>query len=154
MNETASDTLPEKLANCLAISLLTLRVALGGFLLVWGLEKLITPATIVGLYKEIYFFDAPLTLLYAAGILECVLALAVIVGIYRTYSYGIAFLLHAFTVVFTIQWIVDPWGLISGKPQYLFLASVPVLAAFFVLFFLRDWDTYTLDERRAAGPGA
>ncbi len=151
MNETASDTLPEKLANRLAISLLTLRVTLGGFLLVWGLEKLITPATTVGLYKEIYFFDAPLALPYAAGILECVLALAVIVGIYRTYSYGIAFLFHAITVVFTIQWIVDPWGLISGKPQYLFLASVPVLAAFFVLFYLRDWDTYTLDARRAAG---
>ncbi len=136
MNETTSEALPENLARRLSISLATLRVALGGFLLVWGLEKLITPATTVGVWKfeEIYFFDAPLTLPYAAGILECVLALAVIVGIYRTYSYGIALLFHAITVVFTIQWIVDPWGLISGKPQYLFLASVPVLAAFFVLF--------------------
>ncbi len=151
MNETTSEALPENLARRLSISLATLRVALGGFLLVWGLQKLITPATTVGLYKEIYFFDAPLALVYAAGILECVLALAVIVGIYRDYSYGLAFLLHAITVVFTIQWIVDPWGLISGKPQHLFLASVPVLAAFFVLYWLRDWDTYTLDARRAAG---
>ncbi len=151
MNETANDTLLEFLASRLAISLLTLRVALGGFLLVWGLEKLLIPAEAVSLYKKFYFLDVPHAFSYGAGVLECLLAMAVIVGIYRTYSYGIAFLLHATTVVFTIQWIIDPWGLISGEPQHLFLASVPVLAAFFVLFYLRDWDTYTLDERRAAG---
>ncbi len=151
MNETTSHTQPENLARRLSISLATLRITLGGFLFVCGLEKLLIPAKAVSLYKKFYFLDVPHEFSYGPGVLECLPALAVIFGIYRAYSYGAAFVLHLITVVFTIHRIIDPWGFITGNPQHLFLASIPVLAAFFVLYWLRDWDTYTLDARRAAG---
>jgi hypothetical protein len=39
--------------------------------------------------------------------------------------------------------------LISGEPQHLYLAAVPILGAFAALYLLRDLDSFSFDEWRA-----
>ena len=47
--------------------------------------------------------------------------------------------------------LIDPWGLIGGEVKHLFLAGVPVLAAFAALYMLREMDLWTMDGRRQRG---
>lgn len=130
-------------------SLVTLRVALGVFLLVWGLDKFILTSRSIEIYDYFYGMAASEGLAYALGGLESLLALAIIIGVFRRWSYGIGLLVHAATTVATFRLIVDPWGLISGEPQHLFFAAIPILAAFIVLYLLRDLDYFSFDGWRA-----
>jgi uncharacterized membrane protein YphA (DoxX/SURF4 family) len=152
MSSTETESLEPGLRRRFGVALAILRIALGLFLLVWGLEKFIAPQTSIAIYDYLYGVSASSALTYGLGSLESLLALAIVVGAFRRWSYGIGLLAHAATVIATVRQIVDPWGLISGEPQHLFLAAVPILAAFAALYLLRDLDCFSFDEwRRTAG---
>lgn len=139
----------------MALALAVLRISLGVFLLVWSLEKFFIPQTTVGIWKGFYLIDIGPSVPYVIGALESVLALAITVGLWRRVSYGAGLLLHFVSVAATWKQLVDPWGLLSGgRPNHLFLAGVPVLAAFLALYLLREADVWTLDGRRLQGPAA
>lgn len=93
--------------------------------------------------------SAPNVAAYLLGALESLLAIAIIIGAFRRWSYAIGLLVHTATVVVTVRLIIDPWGLISGEPQHLYLAAVPILASFIALYLLRDLDAFSFDEWRA-----
>jgi uncharacterized membrane protein YphA (DoxX/SURF4 family) len=133
----------------IALALLILRITLGLFLLLWGLEKLIIPERTVGIYD--HFYGIPMTTAVAPvlGVLQVALSLALLVGLWRRWSYGLATLVHAYSVIASWQPLIDPWGLIWGEVKHLFLAGVPVLAGFVVLYMLRDLDLWTVDGQRA-----
>lgn len=138
-------------ARTLALALAILRISLGGFLLIWALEKFAVPQGTVGIWKAFYLVEIGPTLPYIIGALETVLAIAIIVGLWRKWSYGLGLGFHTISVVSTWKQLIDPWGLyLFERPQHLFLAGVPVLAAFVTLYLLRDWDAWTVDGRRAA----
>ncbi len=139
---------PTPLERRVALALLILRVTLGLFLLLWGLEKLIIPARTVGIYD--HFYGIPMTTAVAPvlGVLQVALALALLAGLWRRWSYGLATLIHAFSVIASWRPLIDPWGLIGGEVKHLFLAGVPVLAGFVVLYMLRDLDLWTIDGQR------
>ncbi len=145
---TTSVSVDPNLAKRLGVALVILRVSLGVFLLVWGLEKFIIPDRSIAIYGFFYGLSATKAVTYVAGALECLLALAIIIGAFRRWSYGLGLLLHAVTTIATAKLIIDPWGLISGEAQHLFFAAVPLLAAFLALYLLRDCDTYSFDARR------
>ena len=146
---TTAAAVDSNLTKRLSAALVILRVSLGVFLLVWGLEKFIIPDRSIAIYDFFYGLSATRAVAYVAGALESVLALAIIIGAFRRWSYGIGLLVHAATTLATARLIIDPWGLISGEPQHLFFAAVPMLAAFLALYLLRDWDTYSFDARRS-----
>jgi hypothetical protein len=50
--------------------------------------------------------------------------------------YGLGLLLHAISTLVTYEQLLFPFG-----ENHLFIASIPVLAAFIVLFLLRRQDT-------------
>jgi uncharacterized membrane protein YphA (DoxX/SURF4 family) len=158
MSQTATASFDPRLRRRFGAALAILRIALGLFLLVWGLEKFIVTERSVAIYGYFYGVSASTAVTYALGALESVLALAIIIGAFRRWSYGIALLVHAATTAATARLIIDPWGLISGEPQHLYLAAVPLLAAFAALYLLRDLDEFSFDawragaERRTAGP--
>jgi len=133
----------------LGASLAILRVALGVFLLVWGLEKFILTSRSVEIYDYFYGIAASEAFAYVLGGLESLLALAIVIGAFRRWSYGIGLLVHSATTVATFRLIIDPWGLISGEPQHLFFAAVPILAGFIALYLLRDLDYFSFDGWRA-----
>lgn len=149
MSQTATALFDPRLRRRFGAALAILRIALGLFLLVWGLEKFIVTERSAAIYGYFYGVSASTAMAYALGALESVLAVAIIVGAFRRWSYGIGLLVHAATSVATVRLIIDPWGLISGEPQHLYLAAVPILAAFAALYLLRDLDEFSLDAWRA-----
>ena len=132
----------------IALALLILRVSLGLFLLLWGLEKLVIPERTVGIYDKFYGIPMTTALAPLLGIAQIALALALLAGLWRRLSYGIATLLHAYSVIASWQSLIDPWGLIGGEVKHLFLAGVPVLAGFTALYLLRELDLWTFDDWR------
>ncbi len=128
-------------------ALAVLRVSLGVFLLAWGLEKFAIPAATEGIWAKFYGVGLAASLVPVVGALESALALAITVGLWRRASYGLGLLVHAVSAFSSWRQLLDPWGLRSGgPPNHLFLAGVPVLAGFVVLYLLRSRDTWTLDE--------
>jgi uncharacterized membrane protein YphA (DoxX/SURF4 family) len=143
MNDTSSS--PRRLAVALAI----LRISLGGFLLLWALEKFFIPQTTVSIWDRFYQIPIGASLPYIIGGLEAVLSVAILVGLWRRWSYGLGLGLHTISVVATWKQLLDPWGLyLNERPQHLFLAGVPVLAAFVALYLLREYDVMSLDGKR------
>jgi putative oxidoreductase len=128
-------------------ALAVLRVSLGVFLLLWGLEKFAIPATTVTIWARFYGVGLAASLVPLVGALESVLAVAITVGLWRRVTYGLGLLLHAVSVLSSWRQLLDPWGLRSGgPPNHLFLAGVPVLAGFVALYLMRARDAWTLDE--------
>ncbi len=125
----------------LAASLLLLRLTLGVFFLQWGIEKFVVPATTTAIFRNFYGLsvDGSLPMLLGAG--QVVLALALLAGFVPRITYGLVALLHLVTVIVSIPRILSPWNPVSN---HLFIAGVPILAAFVALYLLRDHDRWTL----------
>ncbi len=133
----------------LAVALAVLRISLGGFLLLWALEKFFIPETTVAIWDRFYLIPIGPALPYVIGALEALLSIAIIVGLWRRWSYGLGLVLHTISVVATWKQLIDPWGLyLNERPQHLFLAGVPVLAGFVVIYMLRDYDVLSVDGKR------
>ena len=134
-------------ARRLPLATAILRVTLGVFLLLWGIEKLVIPATTVSIWERFYLMQIGLSLPALIGIAEILFALWFLLGFRRRLVYGIAVVLHGISTVSTWKELIDPWGLIGGRVNHLFLAGVPVLAAFVALYLLREYDLWTVDGR-------
>ncbi len=143
------ETRPETVECRLTASLALLRLSLGAFLLVWAAMKFLGSKSTIGIFKKFYGLGIDVDISMALGIAEGALALAVILGLWRTYSYGLAILVHGFSQSASWRQTLDPWGVyLNDKPQFLFWAGVPVLAAFIVIWLLRDQDKWSLDGLR------
>lgn len=57
-------------------------------------------------------------------------------GLWKTVTYGLGLVIHAISTIATIPQLLDPFG-----ENHLFIAGIPVLAAFAALFLLRRHDT-------------
>lgn len=128
----------------IALALLILRLSLAGFLLLWGLDKLLAPFATVITVMSFYGLSINSTLAMIAGAAEVVLALAMMVGLFKTLSYGLGMLLHISSVIVTHKQWLAPFG-----DNHLFIAALPLLGAFIVLFLLRKADTlWSVDSFR------
>ena len=82
------------------------------------------------------------------GVVQLVLVTAFLVGFSRRVSYGLVALMHTVTTVSTWKSIIMPFA--EGNNQ-LFTTGVPVLAACWALYALRDRDClYSVDAWRAS----
>ena len=120
----------------LPVALFILRLGLGAFLLLFGIDKLIAPETTVEVFAQFYGLIVSHGMVYATGVLEILLGLAFLAGLWKTLSYGLGLLLHTVSTLATYHELLSPFG-----ANHLFLAALPVLAAFIVLFVLRRHDT-------------
>lgn len=120
----------------LPAALFILRLGLGAFLLLFGIDKLVAPTTTVEVFAHFYGLIVSHGMAYGAGVLEILLSLVFLAGLWKTLSYGLGLLLHAVSTLVTYQELLSPFG-----TNHLFLAAVPVLAAFLALFLLRRHDT-------------
>ncbi len=136
--------MPDDLVKTLPRALLVLRVTLGIFLLQWGVEKFLVPASAEGIWQYFYGMTLPRIAAYLAGAAEIALALCLFLGLLRTVAYGAAMLFHAVTVLVTWRQLLDPWG---TEVNHLFVAAVPVLGGFVTLFLLQKWDVLSVSGR-------
>lgn len=127
-----------------AAALLILRVSLGVFLLQWSVEKIVVPESAIRVAQHFYGVAPTVGTTIIAGVAEALLALALLVGIWGRWSYGLAILVHAVSLVSTWRQLLNPY---AGS-NHLFIAGVPVLAAFVLLYMLREWDAYSVEGWR------
>jgi hypothetical protein len=130
-----------------AAALLILRLSLAVFLLQWSIEKFIVPEAAIRIGQNFYGVALGAASVAILGALETLVALALLFGIYRRLSYGLAALIHAVSVVATWRQLLHPYG--AGQ-NHLFIAGVPVLAAFILIYMLREWDGYSVEGWRKA----
>lgn len=120
----------------LPVALFILRLGLGAFLLLFGIDKLVAPEITVEVFAQFYGLNVSHNMAYGTGVLEILFGLAFLAGLWKTLTYGLALLLHAVSTLATYQELLSPFGM-----NHLFLAALPVLAAFLALFLLRRHDT-------------
>jgi putative oxidoreductase len=130
-----------------AVALLILRVSLAIFLLQWGVEKFVVPEAAIRIGQNFYGMTLSGFIVAILGAVETLVALALLFGIYRGWSYGLAFLIHAASVGVTWRQLLNPYG---ASQNHLFIAGVPVLAAFLLLYVLRERDAYSVEGCRKA----
>lgn len=134
------------------IPLFLMRVALGGFMLLWGLDKLVNIEHTKGVwsyfYATAYSFGPTVEVFAVLGTLQIILSLAVMAGLYKTFSYGLVLVLHFFSVASTWPVMLAPFD--GGQ---VLLTGVPLLFAYLALFLMRDEDTLlsveAMDKRNA-----
>src|SRR6516162_6229123 len=110
-------------------ALLILRFFLGTFLLQWSIEKLILPDAAARIAGSFYGVTLPAAGSYALGIAELIVSLALLVGFYRTVSYGLSLLIHTVTVVVSWRQLFDPWGL-AKVGNHLWISTWPTWGGF------------------------
>lgn len=125
-------------------ALLILRFFLGTFLLQWSVEKLILPDAAVRIARNFYGVSLSVEGSYALGIAELIVSLALLLGFYRTISYGLALMIHTATVIVSWRQLFDPYGL-AKVGSHLWIATWPTWGGFAALFLMRAWDAWTID---------
>ncbi len=129
-------------------ALLILRFFLGIFLLQWSIEKLMLPDAAARIASGFYGLTLPAPASYALGVAELILSLALLLGVYRTVSYGLSLLVHTVTVVVSWRQLFDPWGL-AKIGNHLWISTWPTWGGFAALFLMRQRDSWTVDGWRA-----
>ncbi len=139
---------PLKLQQRLPLALAILRITTGVFFLLWAVEKFVMPEVNTSIWETFYRISIPLNLSYVIGAINTVMALALVAGFKRTFTYGYWTVFHTISVLSTWSYLIKPFG----GPNHLFLAGVPIVAVMVALFMLRDWDRISIDGRADARP--
>lgn len=121
------------------VALLVLRVTLGVFLLFWSSMKWVQPGHANGITEHFYGVLLPSSLTVMLGGIEALLSLLIIAGAWKRYTYGAGLIVHGLSTVASWKMYFIPFPPYP-HPNDLFVAAIPVLAAFIVLYVLRDQD--------------
>lgn len=126
-----------------------LRIGMGAFLALWGIDKLAATEGSIGIFSTFYGIDAGTGLLLAGGVAEILLGVALAAGLFRIPVAWIALVVNVISTGASWRQILDPWGWLglTGGGTHLFLASIVVLAANIVIVMNARDDVFTLDRR-------
>ncbi|MFQ5679019.1 MAG: DoxX family membrane protein [Gemmatimonadota bacterium] len=126
-----------------------LRLGMGLFLALWGIDKLAATESSRGIFSHFYGVEAGTLLLQFAGIAELLLGLALAVGLFRVPVAWIALAVNGVSTFASWRQILDPWGWLglTKGGTHLFLASIVILATNVVLVLNARDDRCTLDAR-------
>lgn len=128
-----------QLQKKLAWSLLALRLGIFIVMFVWALDKFVNPGHTAAVFENFYGIgDLSATLAALLGGLQIALCVAFVVGLWKTITYGLIFVLHGISTLSSMPQYLDAFN------NLLFFAAWPMWAACFALFYLRDYDRYTL----------
>jgi putative oxidoreductase len=125
----------DELSKRLPPALLALRLGVFLVMLMWTLDKFLNPAHAAGVFANFYKLEGlGETVFLILGALELILLLAFVSGMYKRWTYGAVFALHAVSTL-------SSWSFYLGFGNLIFFAAWPMLAACFALYILRDEDT-------------
>jgi hypothetical protein len=123
----------------LRIPLFLTRVSIVYFLLPWQIMRFVRPEAADGIAKKYYHLPGLSTGIgYAIGTFWMVLLLAFLIGFKKRISYGLVLFLHAGAILVALPFYIP------GTDGYnqLFLAAIPAAAAMWLLYLLREQDTF------------
>lgn len=129
-------------------SLLLLRVGIFIVFAMWTIDKFVNPAHAAGVFEKYYKIGGlSSTLTYVIGAVQSVVILAFVAGAFRNVTYAIILALHTVSTLSSYGAYFDPWT----KPNLLFFAAIPMLAACIALWLLRNHDNLlSVDGRRVS----
>ncbi len=120
--------------NRLELSLFLLRLGIFIVMIAWTLQKLIDPGSAARIYENYYYIGGlGSTTMIIIGLIELVIILAFLAGLWKKYSYGFVMIVHAISTL-------SSWDRYIIDINMLFFAAWPMLAACVTLFLLRDLD--------------
>ncbi|MDT8410468.1 MAG: hypothetical protein RQ741_12770 [Wenzhouxiangellaceae bacterium] len=124
----------QKIAN----ALLFMRLGVFIVIFMWTLDKFVNPQHSAGVFESFYGLSGwgP-TVFMAIGALELVLLIGFVIGFMKRITYGLVFVIHAVSTLSTWNQYINPFE----GPNLLFFAAIPMLAACWALYSLRDLDT-------------
>ena len=94
-----------------------LRISTGWLLVMWGLDKLVDVDHGVAVADAFYFgIGSSALFLSAFGVLEAVLGVLVVLGLWRRRVYPVMFLILGVTAVAVWRSVLDPWAGSSRAP--------------------------------------
>lgn len=118
----------------LELSLFLLRLGVFIVMFAWTLDKFINPAHGAAVYENFYFIGGlGSTVITLIGVVELVIILAFLAGLWKTFTYGFVMIVHAVSTFAS-------WKQYTIDINLLFFAAWPMLAACVALFLLRDLD--------------
>jgi putative oxidoreductase len=142
--------------NAPETALFILRASIFILMIVWATLKVIRPASYgsaddnPGIFENFYGAAIGPGVVLVLGILQIMLLLAFVLGVYKAITYGAVALMNAASLLVSMPRILDPFG---AQPNLLFLASVPILGASIALFLMRDQDQFlSLKKERVISP--
>ena len=123
----------------IAVSLLLLRIGVFIVMFVWTVDKFVRPAHAAGVYEAFYGIGGLGAVpLYGLAAAELVIIVAFLLGLWKTWSYGLVLAFHAVSTLSSYKQYLAPF---ADGPNLLFFAAWPMLAACVALYLLRDRDT-------------
>ncbi|NGX58329.1 MAG: hypothetical protein K940chlam3_01234 [Chlamydiae bacterium] len=121
----------------LEFSLLLLRLGVFIVMFMWTIDKIMRPEHSAAVFEKFYFisgFGTEITI--ALGVLELVIIIGFLLGLYKTWTYGLVLLFHFISTISTFNQYLSPF---EGT-NLLFFAAWPMLAACICLFLMRKQD--------------
>jgi putative oxidoreductase len=130
--------------NRIPLTLFLLRISIFVVMLIWTVDKFVQPQHAATVYEHFYYIGGlSHTVIYVIGALELVLLAAFLAGYRKQISYGIVLLIHGVSTLSSYPQYLSPF---EGS-NLLFFAAIPMLAACFALYTLREQDRlWTLDK--------
>ncbi|MZR29514.1 hypothetical protein [Sneathiella litorea] len=129
-----------------AVALLILRLGLTWFLFVWAVNKIIEPGQYVRIWGYFHGIDIGATMPYFMGSAQIVICILAALGLWRTLSYGLLFLMHLVTVIVIFPTLIAPFVIEDGFPVHRNNAiALAALAGFAALWLLRYRNHFSLD---------
>lgn len=121
----------------LSLVLLVLRLSVFAVMFIWTIDKFVEPQHASSILAQFYSIggigDA---VVYVLAVLELAILLAFLFGFAKRWSYGLVLLLHAASTISSYKRYLAPFQ----PPNLLFFAAIPMLAACFALYCVRDAD--------------
>jgi hypothetical protein len=133
----------------LSLSLLLLRLTLGGVFMVWAFDKVLNPdhgAAVLEAFYGLAGIGEPI--IRAIGVVQGAIVLGFLAGAARKWTYGAVLIMHLVTTLVSWRAYLEP------LENILFFSAWPMLGGLVALFLLRDYDRIAAigARRQTAGP--
>lgn len=129
-----------------ALALLLLRLGLAWFLFVWAVNKIIEPGQYVRIWGYFHGIDIGANLPYFMGGAQIIVCVAAALGLWRTVTYGLLFIMHLVTVIVISHSLMAPFVVEDNYPVNRNNAiALAALGGFAALWLLRHRDHWSLD---------
>lgn len=127
----------------LRLALFLMRVSVFLVMAMWSLDKLISPDHASAVFGNFYGIEGMTSaVLLAIGLVQLVLEIAFVLGVWRLWTYGYVMIAHGISTLSSWRQYLDPFD------NLLFFAAIPMLAACIALFLLREEDSLLTARRR------
>lgn len=126
------------IAHRVSLALLFTRISIFIAMIIWVIDKFVNPDHAAAVFKAFYGISGLGTgISYLLGAVQLAIMIAFILGFQKKISYGLVLLMHAASTIVSFPKYIAPFE----SANILFFAAWPMLAACFVLYYLRDLDT-------------